>query len=79
MLPEAWVEFLLDGADGKMIGTTLLAKAPGIEVMEGVKMKSSKVALAKVSGRHDVLLIFKNDLAGDKNLFFFGKVILRPN
>ena len=73
------VEFFLDGADGKMIGTTLLAKAPGIEVMDGVKMKSSKVALAKVSGRHDVLLIFKNDLAGDKNLFFFGKVILRPN
>jgi cytochrome c len=62
--------------DGKKLGTTSYARIPGTEVMKGVKMKSSKLALGKVSGLHDISLVFKNDKAGDKNLFFFGKVRL---
>jgi cytochrome c len=71
------VEVYLDGIAGKKIGATSFSKTPGIEVMTGVKMKSSKLALSKIDGKHDLLLIFKNDAAGDKNLFFFGKILLR--
>jgi cytochrome c len=62
--------------DGKKLGTTSFARIPGTEAMKGVKMKSSKLMLGKMSGHHDINLVFKNDRAGDKNLFFFGKVRL---
>jgi cytochrome c len=71
------VEIYIDGTSGKKIGITSFSKIPGIEIMQGVKLKSSKLALGKMDGKHDVLLIFKNDQAGDKNLFFFGKLGLK--
>jgi cytochrome c len=71
------VEIYIDGTSGKKIGITSFSKMPGIEIMQGVKLKSSKLALEKMDGKHDVLLIFKNDQAGDKNLFFFGKLGLK--
>jgi cytochrome c len=68
------VEVYLDGPSGKKLGATTFSKAPGIEVMPGVKMKSSKMMLEKMNGKHDLFLLFKNVQAGEKNLFFFGKV-----
>lgn len=79
------VVFLVDGQtdgevevylDDKKLGTTSYARIPGTEVLKGVKMKSSKLMLRRVSGLHDIQLVFKNDKSGDKNLFFFGKVRL---
>ena len=70
------VEVYLDGVSGKKIGVTTFSTMPGIEVMKGMKMKSTKLRLGKVSGLHDIWLVFKNNTAGDKNLFFFGKVEL---
>lgn len=71
------IELFLDSASGTKIGTTALSNSQGIQVMAGVHMKSSKVTLNKIRGRHDVLLIFKNNQAGDKNLFYFGKVAIK--
>lgn len=70
-------EIYIDGISGKKIGVTSFSKTLGLEVMQGVKMKSSKMIIEKTNGLHDVLLVFKNDQEGDKNLFFFGKLGLK--
>jgi hypothetical protein len=70
------VEVYLDGPSGKKIGTTSFAKITAVDVMKGVKIKSSRLKLDKINGTHDLLIVFKNDQAGNKDLFFFGRVEL---
>ncbi len=62
--------------DGVKVGTTSYGRVPGVEVLRGVKMKSTRLRTGRVSGLHDIQLVFKNDKAGNENLFFFGKVEL---
>ncbi|HEY0743868.1 MAG TPA: ThuA domain-containing protein [Chryseosolibacter sp.] len=57
------VEIRLDKADGELLGTAKLDK-------QG--MNSGKISFKPTSGVHDLYFVFKNDKAGDKNLFYFG-------
>jgi hypothetical protein len=57
------VEMRLDKPDGDLLATVKLDKAG---------MNSIKAALKSVEGVHDLYFVFKNDKAGDKNLFYFG-------
>ncbi len=57
------VEVRLDKPDGELLGTAKLDKP---------NMNSEKVSFKQVQGVHDLYFVFKNDKAGDKNLFYFG-------
>jgi cytochrome c len=57
------VEIHLDKPDGKLLGKAKLA---------GKDRVSATTRLEPVSGIHDLYVVFKNDQAGDKNLFFFS-------
>ncbi|HEY0655421.1 MAG TPA: ThuA domain-containing protein [Chryseosolibacter sp.] len=57
------VEIRLDKPDGELIGSAKLDK-PG--------MNSIRSAFKATQGVHDLYFVFKNDKAGDKNLFYFG-------
>jgi cytochrome c len=61
------VEFHLDKPDGKLLGKAKLT-APG--------RASATTRLESVDGMHDLYVVFKNNQAGDKNLFYFGAVKL---
>jgi cytochrome c len=61
------VEIHLDKADGKLLGKVKLS-ATGVSAV-GTK-------LAPAEGLHDLYFVFKNDKAGDKNLFYFGNAKL---
>jgi cytochrome c len=57
------IEVRLDKPDGDLLGKVTIANAG---------MNDSKTALKAVNGIHDLYFVFKNDKAGDKNLFYFG-------
>lgn len=61
------VEIRLDKPDGQMLGKAKLT-APG--------RASATTRLETVGGVHDLYFVFKNNQAGDKNLFYFGAVKL---
>jgi cytochrome c len=62
---EAW----LDSAGGTRLGTASVSAAPKLEVQAGIFMRPTGVNIKPVSGKHDVILVFKNDKAGEENLF----------
>jgi cytochrome c len=62
------VEIRLDKPDGK-----LLAKAK----MNDVGPSQIQTKLEGVEGLHDLYFVFKNEKAGDQNLFFFGGALLQ--
>jgi cytochrome c len=57
------VEIRLDKPDGELLGSVKFDK-PG--------MGNTRTAFKSTSGIHDLYFVFKNDKAGDKNLFYFG-------
>jgi len=70
------IEVWLDSTEGTKLGTVSFAKAPKMEVQSGIFMRPSGISLKPLSGKHDLILVFKNDQAGDENLFMLGQVIL---
>lgn len=70
------IEVWLDTTEGRKLGTVSFAKAPKMEVQSGIFMRPSGISLKPLSGKHDLILVFKNDQAGDENLFMLGQVIL---
>ncbi|HRG10974.1 MAG TPA: carbohydrate-binding protein, partial [Cyclobacteriaceae bacterium] len=63
------IDVWLDSTEGTKLGTVSFANAPKIEVQAGVNMRPSGIGFKPVSGKHNVVLVFKNDQAGDDNLF----------
>lgn len=61
------VEIRLDKPDGKLLGSVKISKM-------GMAVASTK--LETTEGIHDLYLVFKNEQAGRKNLFFFGSAKL---
>lgn len=61
------VEIRLDKPDGDLLATVKFDKAG---------MNTTKAALKSTEGVHDLYFVFKNDKAGDKNLFYFGNAKL---
>jgi cytochrome c len=70
------IEVWLDSAEGTKIGTVSFANAPKIEVQSGIFMRPSGISIKPVSGKHNLVLVFKNEAAGDENLFIFGQLSL---
>lgn len=61
------VEIHLDSPDGKLLGKASIANQ-GLSQIP-VKLEASE-------GIHDLYFVFKNEKAGEKNLFFFGGAVL---
>lgn len=70
------IEVRLDSKEGTKLGTVSFANAPKIEVQAGVNMRPSGIGFKPVSGKHNIVLVFKNDQAGDDNLFMFSQLTL---
>jgi cytochrome c len=70
------IDVWLDSTEGTKLGTVSFAKAPKIEVQAGVNMRPSGIGFKPVSGKHNVILVFKNDQAGDDALFMFSQLTL---
>ncbi|MBX2894106.1 MAG: ThuA domain-containing protein [Cyclobacteriaceae bacterium] len=70
------IEVWLDSTEGTKLGTVSFANAPKIEVQAGVYMRPSGIGFKPVNGKHNVVLVFKNDQAGDENLFMFSQLTL---
>lgn len=70
------IEVWLDSKEGTKLGTVSFANAPKIEVQAGVNMRPSGIGFKPVSGKHNIVLVFKNDQAGDDNLFMFSQLTL---
>jgi cytochrome c len=70
------IEVWLDSAAGTKLGTLSLASAPKMEVQSGIFMRPSGMSFKPVSGKHNVVLVFKNDKAGDENLFSLVQMTL---
>ncbi|MBX2898870.1 MAG: ThuA domain-containing protein [Cyclobacteriaceae bacterium] len=70
------IEVWLDSKEGTKLGTVSFANAPKIEVQAGVNMRPSGIGFKPVSGKHNIVLVFKNDQAGEDVLFMFSQVTL---
>lgn len=70
------IDVWLDSTEGTKLGTVSFANAPKIEVQAGVNMRPSGIGFKPVSGRHNIVLVFKNDQAGDGVLFMFSQLTL---
>lgn len=70
------IDVWLDSTEGTKLGTVSFANAPKIEVQAGVNMRPSGIGFKPVSGKHNIVLVFKNDQAGDGVLFMFSQLTL---
>lgn len=70
------IEVWLDSPTGTKLGTVQFINAPKIEIQSGIYMRPSGVGFKPVTGKHDIVLIFKNPQAGDANLFMFSQLTL---
>jgi len=70
------IEVKLDNAEGTTLGKVSFVNAPKIPVQSGVFMRPSGIEIKGVTGKHNLVLIFKNDKAGDENLFMFSQMTL---
>jgi cytochrome c len=70
------IEVKLDNAEGTSLGTVSFANAPKMPVQAGVFMRPSGMTIKGVTGKHNIILVFKNDKAGDENLFMFSQMSL---
>lgn len=67
-LPGGYVEVYLDKQEpASLLGTAEL---------KGTNLITRKMNIKPVSGKHTLVLVFKNDKAGEKNLFYFGGIQL---
>ena len=70
------IEVFLDSADGTKLGTVNFVRAPKMEVQSGIFMRPSGISFKPVAGKYNVVLVFKNDKAGDENLFSLAQIML---
>ncbi len=70
------IEVRLDSETGTSLGTVSFAGSPKMEVQPGIFMKPSGISMKGVTGKHNLVLIFKNEKAGDDILFMLSQVSL---
>lgn len=70
------IEVRLDSPDGMNLGTVNFANSPKVEVQSGIYMRPSGITIKEISGKHNLILIFKNEEAGDGTLFSLFQVVL---
>lgn len=73
------IEVWLDSPEGTKLGTVNFATAPKIEIQAGVYMRPAGIGFKSVTGLHNVVLVFKNNSAGEDNLFLFSQMTLGSN
>jgi cytochrome c len=71
------VDVYLDSSKGKKLGSVDFTKAPKVEVMKGIFLRSASLAIKEVQGKQNLLLVFTNAQAGENdNLFLFSRMVL---
>ncbi len=70
------IEVWLDSTSGTKLGTASFAKAPKIQVMDGIFMRPTAIGITPVTGKHNLVLVFKNEKAGTDPLFLFSQITL---
>ena len=70
------IEVHIDSPTGKKLGLVNFENAPKIDVQTGVTARPASITFEPVTGKHDLVLIFKNEKAGDDNLFYFSQITL---
>ncbi len=71
------IDVYLGSINGKKLGTVSFANSPKIKVMEGVYMRPASLPVSSLGGKQDLVLVFTNAKAGEKdNLFYFSRMVL---
>jgi len=70
------IEVWLNSNEGTKLGTVSFAGAQKMEVQSGIFMRPSGISFKPVTGKHDLILVFKNSNAGEANLFTLTQVML---
>ncbi|MBK7653637.1 MAG: carbohydrate-binding protein [Flammeovirgaceae bacterium] len=70
------VEVWLDSKTGTKLGSVNFANAPKMEVQPGIFMRPGSISISATSGKHDIVLVFKNDKAGEGDLFTLNQLSL---
>lgn len=70
------IEVWLDSTEGTKLGTVSFTSSPKMEVQAGIFMRPSGISFKPVAGKHDVILVFKNEKAGEGNLFTLAQMML---
>jgi len=70
------IEVWIDSPEGTKLGTVSFSGAPKMEVQAGIFMRPAGISIKPVTGKHKVILVFKNEQAGDENLFIFSQLTL---
>ena len=70
------IEVWLDSTEGTKLGTVSFANSPKMEVQSGVFMRPSGISFKPVAGKHDLVLVFINEKAGEGDLFSLVQLVL---
>jgi cytochrome c len=70
------IEVWMDSENGTKLGTVSFANSPKTEVQSGIFMRPSAISIKPDAGKHDLVLVFKNENAGDESLFTLGQITL---
>jgi cytochrome c len=70
------IDVYLDSKDGTKLGTADFAGAQRIPIQANILMATSKINTRQLDGSHKLVLVFRNESAGDGDLFIFGGATL---
>ncbi|HOY49833.1 MAG TPA: ThuA domain-containing protein, partial [Flavobacteriales bacterium] len=70
------IEVYLDSPTGKKLGKVSFDKSPKIELRAGITARSTSITIEPLSGKHTFVLVFKNEKAGNDNLFMLSRITL---
>lgn len=70
------IDVYLDSREGTRLGTVDFTKLPKIPIQAGVAMVVGQLNVSASDGAHKVVLVFRNESAGEEDLFMFGALSL---
>lgn len=70
------IDVFIDAKDGTKLGTVDFSKSPRIPIQANILMATSSIKTKELSGKHKLVLVFRNESAGDSDLFIFGGATL---
>jgi cytochrome c len=70
------IDVYIDSPEGRKIGTFDFSKSPRIPIQAGVTLVQGQLRTPGLEGKHKLVLVFRNEKAGEDDLFMFGGLTL---
>jgi len=70
------IDVYLDSREGKKLGSVDFTKVKKVPIQAGILMATGQLKFPPLAGEHKLIAVFRNEAAGDADLFMLGAISL---